>query len=234
MGADRMDELFRSALGKKESEVSTDSWSKLEMMLDHQPVKEKKASFYGKSIAASLLLLLVSSLVYWFAQPEEQWVGYQHAFREPIHPKKIELAAPIQLQMSPVVLQGVQVAATPVMATQEVKQSDAVVAEESIIVAAPEQILAELDVPIELEEERAVAIQTSQESEEVIPVKVTYKKTPAEPQLADGKERKSLKQIIEQARGIDTMEVWADIRAAKDKVLDDPFGIQKSQRQKLK
>lgn len=234
MGADRMDELFRSALGQKESEVSADSWSKLEMMMDHQPVEEKKGYFYFKSMAASLLLLVVAGLVYWFNQPAEEWSGYQHALEESITPKKIELNTTIQMQVSPKTLQAVHIASAPSIIENQEKASKELVPEKLILEETPQQILAEMNESTQFDETTTLAVETSEESEEVIPVKVTYKKTPAEEQVIDSKERKSLKQIIEQARGIDTMEMWADIREAKDKVLDDPFGLQKSQRQKLK
>ncbi|MCV9386416.1 hypothetical protein [Reichenbachiella ulvae] len=229
MGAKKIDDLFRSGLAERESEVSSDSWSKMEMMLEHQkPAKKIGVTWY---LAASVALLMTVSFAYFILGSQQELKGYQPVLTDNLKAKSPELL-------------GIKLASVNVKALPKVEVPE-------VIVDLPAPKVEKEIAPIKLEKqeemiaqvEPEVELEPSTESEPIIeekqselPIKIIYKKSPVQTvELADGKkEKKSLKELLNQAREFDPSDVWADIRDAKEKVLDDPFGIQKTQRQKLK
>lgn len=230
MGARNIDELFRSGLAERESEVRSDSWSKMEMMLEHQaPKRDKKVIWY---MAASVAVLIAVSFTYFVMQSEQHGGSFDPVITESLQPKSFSLPS---VELAQVSLPSIPKVQVPDLNIEEPQPQPKVKIEIPVANEVPEEeMIAQLEVsePELTEVEEPLVV----EERSKLPIKVIYKRTPEQSaELAEAKkEKKRLKELINQAREFDASDVWADIRDAKEKVLDDPFGMQKTQRQKLK
>ncbi|PIB34549.1 hypothetical protein BFP72_03555 [Reichenbachiella sp. 5M10] len=195
------------------TEVQADSWSKLEMMLDNRSVRRRPIVMW--QVAASLVVLLISAVVY-FAVVTDDQLAFEHGLEE-LRPKTV-----VSSQIVP--LQPAQVRLVPVVVNPPVAQQ-VVASVPKRVQMEPQRVEAKsLDTPM-IEESETVA---------KVPVKITYKRsadsTPEDMPIVS---KSKVKELIHQAQELEAGNVWADIREAKNKALQNPFGLQK-ERQKLK
>ncbi|RJE74812.1 MULTISPECIES: hypothetical protein [Reichenbachiella] len=222
MGVNKIDDIFKSRLSTKASLPSDDNWSKLEMMLDHPSATPKRGIVIWRVAVA---VLVIGSLWGYGVWESQNYIAFEHNL-EQVTPKKVSMTqyipqpTTIQPRLVKIRRWAAQIT-TPAMAAK------------GATAASPEALLAEeaLEIPVVLP---ALDI----EEKEPVAVKVVYKRGPATQTLVahvvDTTHTPKIKKILDQARTFDPSDVWADIRDAKDRVLNDPFASQREQRQKLK
>ncbi|UXP31113.1 hypothetical protein N6H18_12205 [Reichenbachiella agarivorans] len=229
MGAEKIDEIFKSALSDKESEVGNDSWSKLEMMLDNRPIK-KGGLWVTWSTAAVVSVLLIVGWLHWNGMTEEEHTQLvSHNYTTPDMTLEAKPVPDLSEEQSvvPMVLTGVSVK------TNRKSFPAATQAHDDIVETIEDEP--------QIDEIAQVQVIEEQKGETSMPIKITYKKGRLQNKdvtLAvspiDSTSKHRVKELLSQAKEFDPGNVWADIRDAKERVMEDPFGLHKEQRQKLK
>ncbi|MGL1887082.1 MAG: hypothetical protein OCD76_11270 [Reichenbachiella sp.] len=228
----RFDQWMKDELYDKKSELKQDSWSKMEFMLDSQEELSQNRKFPFMKVAAAILLLVTfSGLGYWGLDYRSGRQDWEHTIGE----MKLD-----EVQKRCFVLEGnmrlpeMELVYEPIVLRQQVVQSPVVVAKRK------EEPVIEQDLLVVENITRFEKVDDQME-EELVPVKISYKRSPVylSDNLIDRSEedtvrRNRIKEIFNASKEFQAGELWADVRSAKDKILQDPFGINKEQRQKLK
>lgn len=235
MEAKETDKLFRDKLKDSPSVPKTDSWGKLEAMLD----EDQKAPFFTIwRVAAAVLVLVVSGWVVFFWNSEPSAVD-QVALIE-ISPKSTQEKKPVtkevqeELQVveeaEPIkeVLRSNSVAKrvepseqTPLLVKEEnnrgtEKQTEVRHADELLETKETQLAEAVIEIPV---------IENQPEKKRIKSIRITYKRgsrpLPKQEEMiaeqkADTTGGNKIKEIWEQTKEIKPGDLWADIRDAKD------------------
>ncbi|MEP2026974.1 MAG: hypothetical protein ABJH98_07085 [Reichenbachiella sp.] len=230
MEARETDKLFREKLKHTPSIPKSESWEKLESMLDEQ---EKAPFFTLARVAAAVLLLLISGLVLFFFQADtSQSIEVAEVKTSSESLKKSHVIVPeVKLdeneeteEVEPVEIQKkLEGEPKPIKATKPVFRKEKTEEIEQTENSAPtiieEQQLAQMENnPTEVED-------TPLEKKKIKSIRITYKRGSnpllkqdemVAQQKVDSTENNKIKELWEQTREIKPGDLWADIRDAKD------------------
>lgn len=235
MDTEKIDELMKERLYTHKSEVSDESWAKLEFILDSKEEgKTKGVVVYWRTIAAAVVLLVMLS---WLGKESfYYWQGRQH-WKTNVSLLNLTKFDHKNLRLSGVVAPvngGIELSIQRISTMKKnignkMKSSSSFGSEELSIHQQ------ELVVDTMSPNDQILKLEIKDENKQNEPVRIVYKRSSDE--VKEGKQD-SLKtnriiELLNTTKSFQPGELLADVRSAKDKVLQKPFGISR-QRQKFK